>query len=129
MNINKHQQRGMSFSSIAFIIFILIFSLWIFFQLFPIYVENWKIVDALEKIKEQQKVDQRTDHEIRQIFLTLLSEKKVEGFDNENLKQHLTVIRRSDEGIVEITLKYQRTEPLTGNISFLLDFENYIEAP
>jgi hypothetical protein len=129
MNINKHQQRGMSFSSIAFIIFILIFSLWIFFQLFPIYVENWKIVDALEKIKEQQKVDQRTDHEIRQIFLTILSEKKVEGFDNENLKQHLTVVRRSDEGIVEITLKYQRTEPLTGNISFLLDFENYIEAP
>jgi ssRNA-specific RNase YbeY (16S rRNA maturation enzyme) len=92
-------------------------------------VENWKIVDALEKIKEQQKVDQRTDHEIRQIFLTILSEKKVEGFDNENLKQHLTVVRRSDEGIVEITLKYQRTEPLTGNISFLLDFENYIEAP
>jgi len=128
MNINKHQQRGMSFSSIAFIIFILIFVLWIFFQLFPIYVENWKIADALEKIKEQQKVDQRTEREIQQIFLTHLSEKKVEGFDNENIKQHLSIIR-SGEGTVEITMKYQRTEPLMGNVSFLLDFENDIEAP
>jgi flagellar biosynthesis protein FliP len=127
MKINMHQQRGMSGTTLAFIIFILIFVLWIFFKLFPIYVENMKVEDALEKIKEEQNAAQKTAPEIQQFFLAQLSEKDVELFDNKNVKQHLTV--RRDKVVVEITVKYERRKPLMGNVFFLVEFENSVEVP
>jgi len=86
-----------------------------------------KVEDALEKIKEEQNVAQKMAPEIRQLFLAHLSEKDVELFDNKNVKQHLTV--RRNEGVVEITVKYERREPLMGNVFFLVEFENSVEVP
>jgi hypothetical protein len=127
MNINMHQQRGISGTTLMFVIFILIFVLWIFFKLFPIYMENMKVEDALENIKEEQNVVQKTAPEIQRFFLAQLSEKDVDLFNNENVKQHLTVNR--NEGIVEITVKYERRKPLMGNVFFLVEFENSVEVP
>ncbi len=129
MNINKAQQRGMATTTLMFLIVILVFILWIFFKLFPLYMENWKVVSALENFQEEQNITQKMDGDIRRLFLDYLSDKDVELFDKENIKQHLTIYRMTEEKKVEITVEYEKTEPLMGNISFLLKFENRIEAP
>jgi flagellar basal body-associated protein FliL len=127
--INKHRQRGMSGLAIIFLIIILIFTLVVFFKLFPLYMENMTLSSALEKLQEDENITQKMDSEIRRAFLGYLSDKDIELFDNESIKQQMTINRRSGEGIVEITVKYQRTKPLMGNVSFLVDFENRVEAP
>jgi len=129
MNINKAQQRGMATTTLMFLIVILVFILWIFFKLFPLYMENWKVVSALEELQEEQNITQKMDGDIRRLFLDYLSDKDVELFDKENIKQHLTIYRMTEEKKVEITVEYEKIEPLMGNISFLLKFENRIEAP
>lgn len=129
MNINKHQQRGVAATTFMFLIVILVFLLWIFFKLFPLYMENWKVVSALEEIQEEQNITQKMDGDIRRLFLEYLSDKDVELFDNENIKQHLSIYRMTEEKTVEITVEYEKIEPLMGNISFLIKFENRIEAP
>jgi hypothetical protein len=129
MNINKHQQRGMAGTTLMFLIVILVFLLWIFFKLFPLYMENWNVASALEEFQEEQNITLKMDGDIRRLFLEYLSDKDVELFDNENIKQHLSIYRMTEEKKVEITVEYEKTEPLMGNISFLLKFENRIEAP
>ncbi|EDN68990.1 hypothetical protein BGP_3518 [Beggiatoa sp. PS] len=126
---NKYRQRGMSGIAIIFLIIILIFVLVVFFKLFPVYMENMKVSSALDKLQEDENITQKMDTEIRRMFLGYLSDKDVDLFDNESIKQQMTIDRRTDEGIVEITVKYERTKPLMGNISFLVDFENRVEAP
>ncbi|MDM8558708.1 DUF4845 domain-containing protein [Candidatus Parabeggiatoa sp. HSG14] len=129
MNINRYQQRGMSGLALLFLIVILIFVLVIFFKLFPLYMENWTVASALEKIKEEPKIAQKTDSAIQNMFLGYLSDKDVdeELFNRENIGQKITIIR--DDGSVEITVTYQQTKPLIGNISFLINFENFVSAP
>lgn len=133
MNINKHQQQGMSGMALMLLIVMLIFVLIVFFKLFPAYIENWKVGNVLESISEDHKVFQRTDREIRRIILGRLSEEDIDpdeiGLSKENIKDNLTIDRISDEKLVEITLTYQQVKPLMGNVSFLVHFENSVKLP
>lgn len=127
MNINKHQQRGLSGMTIMFLLIILIVILVVFFKLFPLYMDDWKVADVLEKIKEQDNVTQKNDNEIRSLFLQYSSGKDLDLFDKDNVKQHVDIQRDDDE--IEMIVKYQRIKPLMGKISFLVEFEQRIEIP
>ncbi len=129
MNINKHQQRGMGGMTIMFLIVILIFALIVFFKLFPVYMDNWKVVNALENIAEDQKVFNKTDRDIQGIILGELSKKDIELFETQNIKEHVTSERISDEELVEITMAYQQEKQFLGNVFFLVKFENSVKLP
>jgi len=131
MNINKHQQQGMSGMALMLLIVMLIFALIVFFKLFPAYMENWKVGNVLESISEDHKVFQKADQEIQRIILGRLSEEDIDrdeiGLSKENIKDNLTIDRISDEKLVEVTLTYQRVKPLMGNVSFLIHFANTVK--
>jgi hypothetical protein len=129
MNINKHQQRGMGGLTIMFLIVIFIFALIVFFKLFPVYMDNWKVVNALESIAEDEKVFNKTDRDIQRIILRELSEKDIELFDAQNIKEHVTIERISDDELVEVTMTYQQEKLFVGNIFFLLKFKERVELP
>jgi len=129
MNINQHQQRGMTAMAVISFIVILIFVLTIFFKLFPLYMESWQVASALGELAEEQKLLQKTDRNIEREFLGYLSDKEIKLFDNKTIEQAMTIERRTDEGVVEVTVQHHRIKPLMGNVSFRVDFENKIEAP
>ncbi|MDM8568123.1 DUF4845 domain-containing protein [Thiotrichales bacterium HSG1] len=123
MNINRQHGSG---SSVFLLIVVIVFSLWFFFKLFPMYMENWAVSSALEKITEEQNVSGKKDREIYQIFLRNLNKKDIKLFDNDTVVQHVTVERLG--GSIEITVEYERVKQLIGNISFLVEFKNTVEA-
>ncbi|MBE9563379.1 MAG: DUF4845 domain-containing protein [Proteobacteria bacterium] len=125
MNINR--QRG-SGSSIFLLIVVIVFSLWFFFKLFPMYMENWNVSSALEKITETENLAEKMDRDIHTMFLANLSKKDVELFDRDTVKQHVS-IERLGGGSIAITVEYERIKKLTGNVSFLLNFKNTVETP
>jgi hypothetical protein len=134
MNINKHQQQGMSGMALMLLIVMLIFALIVFFKLFPVYMENWKVGNVLESISEEYKVyNKKTVPEIKRIILGRLSEEDIDpdeiGLSKENIKDNLTIESISDEKRVEVTLTYERVKPLMGNVSFLVHFENSVKLP
>ena len=129
MNINQHQQRCMTAMAVISFIVILIFVLTIFFKLFPLYMESWQVASALGELAEEQKLLQKTDRNIERDFLGYLSDKDIKLFDKKTVEQAMTIDRRTDEGVVEITVQYHRVKPLMGNVSFRVDFEKKIEAP
>ncbi len=124
MDINRQRGSGSSFLLLAIII---IFSLWFFFKLFPIYMENWSVSSALEKVAEEQNVTQKVDREIYQLFLSALSKKDIKLFNSENIKQFVTIERIGQS--LEITVEYEETKSLMSNVSFLVEFKNVVEIP
>ncbi|MCK5521764.1 MAG: DUF4845 domain-containing protein [Thiomargarita sp.] len=129
MNFNKHQQRGMGGITMMFLIVIFIFALIIFFKLFPVYMENLKVVNALEDIAEDQKIFNKTDRDIQSLILREMSKKDIELFNAQNIKEHVTIDRISEEELVEVTMTYQQEKPFLGNVFFLVKFEERVELP
>jgi len=129
MNINKFQQRGMSGTAIATTLFILVFGLTIFFKLFPLYMDNMTVTNALEKLIEHPKLAQKPNRDIQRIFLSYVYDKEVRPFGETPIEKILTVKRNTDAGTVEATVKYNREVKFQGNLYFLVKFETTVGTP
>ncbi|MDM8566154.1 DUF4845 domain-containing protein [Candidatus Halobeggiatoa sp. HSG11] len=124
MNINH--QRG-SGSSVFLLIVVIIVAAVFFFKLFPLYMENMTVSSALEKVIETEKITDKSDRDIRRIFLKNLSKKDVKLFDQDTVRQHVNIERTRDG--MTITVEYKQIKPLMKNVSFLVDFKNTVEIP
>jgi hypothetical protein len=125
--INKYQQQGLSGMAILFLLIILIFGLIIFFKLFPVYMDNMKVVDAMEQLGEDPKIADKMDNQIRDLLLSKFSNKDLGLFSRDELKEKLIITR--DSGQVNLTLNYERITPFMSNVSFLVKFENEVQLP
>jgi hypothetical protein len=127
------QQRGLSGTSWLFLIIIFISLLTVFFKLFPLYMDNRAVSNALEKLKEDQSITQKMDNQIQQDFLSYLSESNKQGlsaiFDKDSIKDYFLINRNPERGTVEIKLTYERSKPFMFNIFFLVKFQHKITAP
>ena len=123
----SQQQRGLANSSIMFLIVIIVFSLWVFFKLFPMYLENKKVSQVLEDIKGNSEIAQKTSEEVRRMLRDGFSNKNITRISDENFQDQVTIIK-TEQGF-EITVKYQQTAPIMGKLSFLNQFEKTVEAP
>lgn len=125
--INKYQQQGLSGTAILFLLIILVLGLIVFFKLFPIYMDNMKVIDAMEQLREEPKIADKMDKQIRELLSRNFSNKDLELFSRDALKDLLTITR--DDGNVELTLSYERITPFMSNVSFLVKFENQVQIP
>lgn len=128
MSINKYQQKGLSGMSILFLLVILGFIVVVFLKIFPFYMDNMGISDVLEGIKEQPENANKNVNELRQLVIMRMQEKNLDHLVNrENIKEVVNIEREAD-GFV-MTVKYDRSASLMGNVSLLVNFENQIEVP
>jgi hypothetical protein len=127
------QQRGLSGTSWLFLIIIFVSLLTVFFKLFPLYMDNRAVTNALEKLQEDQNITQKMDNQIRQEFLGYLSESNKKGlsaiFDRDSIKEYFLINRNPEQGTVEIKLSYERSKPFMFNVFFLIKFQHQITAP
>ena len=132
MNFNIQQQRGLSGTTWLFLLIIFCLFLTVFFKLFPLYMDDIAVANALDRVKESQNIAQKVDNQIRQEFLTYLSESNKKGlttiFNEESLKDYFLINRNTEKGTVDLKLTYERTKPFMFNIFFLVKFKHKIEA-
>ncbi|BAP56792.1 hypothetical protein THII_2495 [Thioploca ingrica] len=132
MNFNIQQQRGLSGTTWLSLLIIFGLFLTVFFKLFPLYMDDVAVANALDKLKEGQNVAQKVDNQIRQEFLSYLSDSNKKGltaiFNDESLKESFLINRNPDKGTVNLKLTYERTKPFMFNIFFLVKFQHKIEA-
>ena len=121
-NISK--QKGASmwmliFGSALFVLFALVTM-----KLVPAYLDNNKVVNALESLKDQQGVARWTRRQILEkvdntLYVDLAS-------DLLNLNEALVITKSKSMRVISID--YERVIPMAYNISALLDFENSVEV-
>ncbi|MFV2005772.1 MAG: DUF4845 domain-containing protein [Gammaproteobacteria bacterium] len=94
-------------------------------KLVPAYLDNNKVVHALESLAETPGVGnwsrrQISDKVDNTLYIDLAA-------DLLNLKEALTITKTKNAKIISVD--YERVIPMVYNISALLDFENSVEVP
>lgn len=108
--------------SVAFLI--AVFAL-LFMRLFPPYMDNLKIQEALEKVADDPRVGAMN----RRAIINELDNILYIDFAHEvvDLKEALIVEKKKQN--MTISVDYEVVVPLIYNISALLDFQNQVDVP
>jgi len=122
---NIIKQKGASMWMLLFGSALIVLFALVTMKLVPAYLDNNKVVNALESLKEQPGVGRWTRRQILEkvdntLYVDLAS-------DLLNLKEALVITKSKSMRVISID--YERVIPMAYNISALLDFENSIEVP
>lgn len=119
------KQTGWTFWSALIVIILLATLALLFMRLFPPYMDNLKIQEALETLVDDARVASMTRTEIINELDNIL----YIDFAHEvvDLKESLTIEKTKNDMIISID--YEVVVPLVYNISALLDFENRVDVP
>ncbi len=119
------KQAGWTLWSALGVIILLASLALLFMRLFPPYLDNLKIQEALDTLVDNARVSAMTRREIINELDNIL----YIDFAHEvvDLKESLVVEKTKQDMI--ITVDYEVVVPLVYNISALLDFQNQVEVP
>ena len=117
------QQRGMSFWSMLFVVGVLSFFLFLFFKLFPPYMEDFKIKGALESLARQEDIGRMSKGEMTE---ALRKRFEIDNISGVRLDKDFTIEPRGRMKLIR--LRYENVIPLMANISILLEFDHSKEV-
>ncbi len=123
MNRRPSRQQGMT--AIGFLLmFILIgfFSL-LTLKLFPIYMDHFKILSTLEALKHESGIAEKSPHEIMNML-----QKRWDINYIDRIKADKSVFFERHPGYMKIQVAYEVEEPVLGNVSVLVKFDNSIDV-
>ncbi len=120
---NRHKQRGMTLWGMLFVMGVLAFFLFIFFKLFPPYMEDFKIKSALDSLARQEDAGRMSKGEAAE---ALRKRFEIDNIDSVKLDKDLTVEARGRMKIIR--LRYENIIPIMGNLSILLEFDHSKEV-
>lgn len=115
------RQRGITLMGFLFLLIVLGFFAYIGMRLFPIYTEFYAVTNAMEAVKEEPGIAQRSPAQVRERLFARLYISYVE-----NVKaQHINITR--ERGAYTLTVKYEMEQPFIHNIHFLGRFDKTVE--
>ncbi|GMR20007.1 MAG: DUF4845 domain-containing protein [Gammaproteobacteria bacterium] len=114
-----HKQRGMSMWGMFGLAVILGFFIMLGIKLFPVYMDDFTITNALSGLAKQPGSADMTNAEILNAMGRRLEIDTVSGF---NLKESMDFENRGRKRVVRI--KYESVTPIFANISVLIEFDH-----
>lgn len=113
-----HSQKGMSMWSISLVILIGVFFLFLFFKLFPPYMEDAQISSVINNYASS--IDAR-NHSPEEMLTTIEKRFDIESVRNASVRDVKIV---PDGSTVAIEMNYTVEVEMFGNVSVLLDFSH-----
>jgi hypothetical protein len=93
-------------------------------RMFPVYMEAFKVQQALEQIAKLRELPDTSREEIYDLFLRRMEVEDVDRFTRANLRQYMDVERQGSK--VTITLEYVAKAELFGNLSVVADWKKQV---
>ncbi len=120
------RQRGMGFWGLVVVLFAIAVVVLVGLKLFPIYMESFKVDQALEKIIRDDDIRNTPRTEIHAAFLRYMSIEDVDRFSRQSLRKQLDVEKKKDD--VTLTLTYTARAHLFKNLSVVADWEKVVST-
>lgn len=117
-------QRGITFWGLSFVLGVLAIVVLLVFTLFPPYMEDYKVVVALDALSRQPEFPTMTQDEI---VRALERRFDIDMVTTVNPRKHVFIESRG-RGAKVVRIKYEVVTPLVANVSFLLDFNHVTEV-
>lgn len=122
------KQTGMTVIGWVLTLVVLGFAVLFVLRLVPLYMESFKVDQALSSIIRDPSTADSSRPEIVKKFVARMSIDDVDRFDSEEkVKDSLTV--EKGNGRTVIRMQYQTVAPLMGNLSILADWDKEVSRP
>jgi hypothetical protein len=114
----KYQQRGMTMWGLVFVLAVLAFAIFLVFKLFPPYMTDFKVRNALSGLVKESGFGEMTKAEIK--------DRLERRFSIDDIRLNDTFELTIQEGGREkrVRIKYEEVVPMVANISALLQFDH-----
>jgi len=119
----KKMQQGWTMWSLLGVGFLLITGALLFMKLFPVYLDNYKLLEAMHSVAEDPRASEWNKRTIVREMDNILYIDY--GSDIVDLNKSLT-LESSDSGKFMV-VQYEVVVPLVYNLSALVDFNNRVE--
>lgn len=122
------RQNGMTVIGWVLSLVVLAFGVLFVLRLVPIYVESFKVDNALTSLIRDPATADSSRGEIVKKFVARMNIEDIDRFDTEQkVKDYLTV--EKGNGRVVIRMQYQAVAPLVGNLSIVADWDKEVSRP
>ena len=119
----RNRQRGMTIWGWTFVLAVLAFVLFLLFKLFPPYMNDFKVRNALDSTARDQNIASMTKRDIREAFYKKFD---IDDIKHVNLTENVTIESRGRTKVIRIS--YEVVVPMVFNISALLEFDHAREV-
>lgn len=123
MQLRKYQ-RGMSIWSLSFVVGVFTFFIFLGFKLFPPYMEDFKVRNALDSVARSSDIGTMSKADIS----TALAKRfDIDNIDTVDPTKNLTIENRGRNARA-VRITYEAVIPLFSNVSVLLEFDHAEEV-
>ena len=122
MQQSYRKQRGLTLISFFILMGFIGFFVLLILKVGPIYLDHSKVVHSLEALKSRADIEKNTKREIWTLLNKQLQMNSVDHIKKENVK----ITTRSN--YLKVQLIYHVKQPLFGNLSVWVDFDNATEV-
>ena len=123
MNRTPSRQKGMTAISFLLMFVLIGFFTLLTLKLAPIYMEHFKILSTLNAIKQESGIAEKTPQEIAKLL-----QKRWDINYIDRIKADQSVFVERHHGYVTIQVAYEVEEPVMGNVSVLVKYDDSIEV-
>jgi hypothetical protein len=122
------RQNGMTVIGWVLSLVVLAFGVLFVLRLVPIYVESFKVDNALNSLIRDPATADSSRNDIIKKFVARMNIEDIDRFDTEQkVKDYLTV--EKGNGRVVIRMQYQSVAPLVSNLSIVADWDKEVSRP
>jgi hypothetical protein len=122
------RQNGMTVIGWVLSLVVLAFGVLFVLRLVPIYVESFKVDNALNSLVRDPATADSSRNDIIKKFVARMNIEDIDRFDTEQkVKDYLTV--EKGNGRVVIRMQYQSVAPLVSNLSIVADWDKEVSRP
>jgi hypothetical protein len=125
-----HRQRGLSLWELLFYGLLIGVTALIIFKLFPLYMEKFKVVKAMQSVASQPDVRTLDETQMKYKLLRHFEIEDVDKFSRpEDLKKIFTVTKNKDNEGRTMSMKYEIRAPFVGALDVVLKVDRQIAIP
>ena len=124
MNFSPKKQQGLTMISIVMIVIGICAVALLVLQILPVYMSHGKVKSAIESIATLPDVEFKSKNEIQSLLNKRFT---VNSIDSDILPKDAIKITKHG-AYLKIQAKYDVKKPIVGNISVLIEFDDFIEV-
>lgn len=118
----RKREQGLTFISLVIVLGIIGFFTLLVLKIGPIYMNHSKVLNALYSLEQTGQVEKKSKNEIRLILAKRFNLNYVDHIDLDDIK-----ISKAG-GYLKVRIYYEVVEPIVGNLSVLVEFDDVIEV-
>lgn len=123
MSYYRKQEQGLTLITITIILLLVAFFTTLVLKIGPIYLNHSRVMNSLNFIKNQPDIEKKSKSQVALSLARSFNMNYVE-----NVREEDITITKAGYFYVKVRVQYEVVEPIIGNLSVLVEFDNTIEV-